>query len=668
MEPVIFRQWTNKKWSVLASLHKVIVIATLCVSYQMLAQEPDGTGTDTSRGRMIVELEEVETMGQGPASLEEVSLKPVLTITSTDIREGAATSHEDLLEYLPQVDIRQRGKHGTQADLCIQGGTFDQSMVLLNGINLSDPQTGHFQLNIPLDLVATDRIEVVTGSATRRFGTNAFAGAVNIVTEPVDSTFFNGSLKTGQHRYYKAGLKANMGGNHLSALASFSTSGSDGYRENTDFRNIHAYLHTAGGTGKLRAHLMAGVNARKFGANAFYTPSFPDQYEETRTGLTAVKLLYNQRRVQWDLDGYLRLNRDRFQLDRNDPQFYQNDHQTSTTGADAGARFSTVAGITHIGIRFRQEQIRSTSLGEPLNPGETITLDDSILLGYGHVRNQLNWNLNHTWEKGPVTLSGGLLLHLNSDLDGGPRIYPGADIRFRLPALVRMYASVNRSMRLPTFTDLYYQGPSNVGNPDLMPETATAYEAGVYRQDRHIHAGMNLFFRQGRDLIDWIWIEEDQIWHTLNLNRIDAFGSDFEVRYRAAGTDRRVFLLESAFFNYTYTQLSEISDELVSRYVLDNLRHKFNAGGSVLLLEHMVISARVTAQDRNGTYQAWDAASGQSIQKPYNPFVLLDLKLGYRLENFFFFTEATNLLNREYFDFGNIPQPGRWIMAGIEIR
>ncbi len=166
-------------------------------------QQPDpGTGIvtghqDTARTGIMVELEEVEATGDLPAELENVSLRPLILVTSSDISGAVASSPEDLLEYLPQLDIRQRGKHGIQADLSIQGGSFDQSMVLLNGINLSDPQTGHFQLNLPLDLQSITAMEVVTGSASRRLGTNAFTGAVNVVTQPADSTFFNAGIQAG---------------------------------------------------------------------------------------------------------------------------------------------------------------------------------------------------------------------------------------------------------------------------------------------------------------------------------------------------------------------------------------------------------------------------------------------------------------------------------------
>ncbi len=46
----------------------------------------------------------------------------------------------------------------------------------------------------------------------------------------------------------------------------------------------------------------------------------------------------------------------------------------------------------------------------------------------------------------------------------------------------------------------------------------------------------------------------------------------------------------------------------------------------------------------------------------------MDVKVMYTWKRFGILIEATNLLDRETFDIGNVIQPGRWIIAGIEIR
>jgi len=667
MEPIVFRRWSNKKWAVLASLHKVIIIGTLCFSNQILGQEVVTGRPDSSQTEIMVMLDEVEATGEWPADLEEATLKPLIQITAIDVSHAAATTPEDLLEYVPQVDIRQRGRHGTQADLTIQGGSFDQSMVLLNGINLSDPQTGHFQLNLPVDLHSISRIEVVTGSASRRFGTHAFTGAVNVVTDPIDSTYYNAGFRIGQHRLYRANLKTNFSGKYVSTLIGVNTSGSDGYRENTDFRTSHAFIHSTAGKEKFKTHVMVGLNSRAFGANAFYTPRFIHQYEETTTGLAALKMERNESRSTFTFNAYYRLNRDHFLLDRQNPQFYHNDHLTRVTGADLSGRLSSKAGVSHTGIHYRGENIRSTSLGEAYLPGEEIPFNDTITFTHGHLRNQFNWNLNHTYEWSRLMMTGGFMVHLNSDLDFRPRIFPGLDIRLRLPAEFRIYVSANQSMRLPTFTDLYYQGPSNIGNPHLVPEKATLYEMGCYRQARGFHMGLNAFFRQGRDLIDWIWMEDEK-WHTMNLTQVNAWGGDIRLKYHREQPLHTLLGIETGEFSYTFAHLTKITEQVNSRYILDNLRNKVVLGITLSMADMFLLSVKVNGQDRNGTYMAYDLESGLSHEQPYEPFVLMDVRITYSIGRLRLFVETTNLFDATYNDIGNVIQPGRWALAGFEIR
>ena len=665
--PIVFRKWSNKKWAVLASLHKVISIGTLCFSYGLLAQDKPAVDLDSTQKQVLVELDEVEVAEDLPAQLEDVSLKPLVLVTSREIEAAPATAPEDLLEYVPQLDIRQRGKHETQADLSIQAGSFDQSMVLLNGINISDPQSGHFHLNLPLDLHSVQQIEVVTGASARRFGSNAFSGAMNIVTEPADTSFLKAGFRYGQHAFYKGHFLGNLGAKNLSTQISLNTSASKGYRENTDFKTTHAYIHSATRPGKLRLHLMTGVNLRAFGANAFYSPRFINQYEETTTGLAALKLVQKSHRLTWTLSTSFRIGRDHFLLDRYNPFFYTNDHLTLVGGINLSAKISTSAGVTQSGLNYRREEIRSTSLGEPYEEEEWLSFNDTITFTHGHIRQQLNWNINHMYSIGVFSISGGVLVHLNSDEGYLPQAFPGVDLKWKLPGWFSIYSSVNQSMRLPSFTDLYYQGPSNVGNPLLTAERATTFELGIFRENKGIHFGVNGFYRQGRDMIDWVWMDDEK-WHTMNLTRIDATGGDFQVRYIRPQAIAKNFRVQTASFSYTFTHLSRVSHEVNSRYLLDNLKHKIVAAADFRLYERFFISFKSSYQDRNGSYLSYDVATGISSEQPYESFVLMDARLSCQLWRILFFVEATNVFDARYNDIGDVIQPGRWIMCGFEFR
>ncbi len=124
----------------------------------------------------------------------------------------------------------------------------------------------------------------------------------------------------------------------------------------------------------------------------------------------------------------------------------------------------------------------------------------------------------------------------------------------------------------------------------------------------------------------------------------------------------------SGEFSYSFTHLTRVTDQVISRYLLDNLRHKVVLGTSLSIARNILLSAKLTGQDRNGSYLAYNPDNGESVEQPFEPFLLMDLKLGYSFRRIHIFTEVTNLFDVSYNDIGNVIQPGRWIMAGFEIR
>ena len=75
----------------------------------------------------------------------KMELKIVNVISQREIQNAPVQSIEDLLEYAVNIDLRQRGIDGIQSDVSIRGGSFEQVLILLNGIKINDPQTGHTQ-------------------------------------------------------------------------------------------------------------------------------------------------------------------------------------------------------------------------------------------------------------------------------------------------------------------------------------------------------------------------------------------------------------------------------------------------------------------------------------------------------------------------------------------
>jgi iron complex outermembrane receptor protein len=201
-----------------------------------MAQEDSLTMSENS-----TEIEPVEVFGQrSPAVLSEVS-RTLTVINREDVEKSGVQNVIDLLEFISNADIRQRGIYGIQADASIRGGSFDHVMILVNGINVSDPQTGHLSLDIPVDHESVERIEILEGPAARVYGPGAFTGAMNIVTKKAGKKDLSASQVFGKYGYSRTMLNAGIKTGLLHNYLSMSHSTSDGYMENTDHRLQNLY-------------------------------------------------------------------------------------------------------------------------------------------------------------------------------------------------------------------------------------------------------------------------------------------------------------------------------------------------------------------------------------------------------------------------------------------
>lgn len=185
-----FSRWMRKGYAVFRSLGREVRIAVLSVVYSIVVV-PGAvwaqTSADTLRMREVDLEEVVVTAGRTPVGAQQVA-RMVTTLSRVEVERVPAQSISELLRVLPSADIRQRGPLGAQADISVRGGSFDQTLVLLNGINVSDPQTGHHHLNLPVDPESISRVEFLTGPAARAFGPNAFNGVINLITGPPSKT------------------------------------------------------------------------------------------------------------------------------------------------------------------------------------------------------------------------------------------------------------------------------------------------------------------------------------------------------------------------------------------------------------------------------------------------------------------------------------------------
>ena len=258
------------------------------------------------------------------------------------IETSPARSLQEILSFVPGVDVRQRGVGGVQADIGIRGGSFEQTLMLLNGIKLSDPQTGHHMMNIPVPLMHVDRIEVLKGPASRIFGQNAYAGAVNVITRLSDQRSLSLEGYAGDFGMKGIHLAGSVPIGKYKQNLAISHDNSDGHWYNSDYRVTNLFYE--GGLDLNPKNSIRGMLAytdRTFGANGFYTSAFPDQWESIQTTLASLSHTFEEENFTLNTRAYWRQNVDEFRLKRFEPAFFQNNHTTDVIALEANGTWKT---------------------------------------------------------------------------------------------------------------------------------------------------------------------------------------------------------------------------------------------------------------------------------------------------------------------------------------
>ena len=586
------------------------------------------------------------------SSARIVTLMDSVTIASTP-----AETVNDLLKYAMGVDVRQRGAMGMQTDISIRGGTYNQVAVLLDGINITDPQTGHNSFDFPVNLCDIERIEVLEGPAARVYGTSSLLGAVNIVTRKAGEKGIAASLEGGSFLSFGATASADL--KYDSGFGSISAGyqRSDGFSHNaagglnSDYGAFKAFGHGTHDSGRRNLSGQAGVSNKDFGSSTFYSAAFDDQFEHTLKTFAAIKsegkgLLHFSPALYWNH------GEDRFELFRHAPEKYPfNYHKTDVAGVNLNFRIESRLGQTAFSAEARHERIVSTNLGERRAQPQGVYV-------CGLSRTAVNLFLEHHVEVGRLSASAGLTTVYNTGNREGIRLFPGIDANFRVSDAVRLYASYNTSYRMPTFTELYYSVGGHLADPNLKAEKLRALEGGVKFLGRGIRAFASVYYNRGYDLIDWIKdisAGDDAPWMSVNHTRLNTFGQEVSLRMGLPELmGKPGFFFRSVNLGYSHqTQDKPLEAHLRSIYSMEYIRHKIVVQADFRFWENLALDL---------SWRYVDRSTGSDLLTPYN---LLDAKLSYDFPQVNLYLRVNNLLNRTWYDFGDIPQPGIWLMAGV---
>ncbi|WP_270090376.1 TonB-dependent receptor plug domain-containing protein [Sphingobacterium sp. SYP-B4668] len=566
-------------------------------------------------------------------------------ITSEDIQKLPGSSLNEILQFANGVDIRQRGPFGSQADISIDGGSFEQTILLLNGVKMADPQTAHHALNLPIPIDAIERIEIIRGPASRIYGINSLTGAINIVTKKTTEnslqahayigSSFQGNEEKANRKYYGAG--GQIGGtwyrekhNHLFA---YNYQKSSGQRYNTASENNKLYYqgeYVPDSANQL--NWAAGYIDNKFGANGFYAaPGDVESEEKVETVFAMISSKHQLTpRLAFSPRISNRYNEDDYRYYRHDFSKARSIHFNNAFSMELNGVYQTSFGDFGIGFESRWEKINSSNIGrhERNNQG-----------AYAEFKTEQVQNL---------MINIGTYINYNSDY--GWQLFPGIDLGYDVAPKWKLVFNAGSSQRIPSFTDLYLQQTGNIGNPSLLSEQAYQVESGVKYIDNNLIAQVGYFYRSIHDFIDWTRPEETVPYQPFNLGKNNVNGINTSLQYRIGDRQDINRYSINIGYNYLHPSTKKADQQIDSKYAIESLRHQ--------------AIANLTFQHRD-----WSITTANRFQEriSYRAYFLSDIKLAYQLRNIHLYMDAQNIFDVSYIESGAVPMPGRWYSIGVKL-
>lgn len=601
------------------------------------------THINAQENKSEIELDQVELISSPRIEIKNTDNSiSVLTISREEIQKSTATNVSDLLQQIAGIDIRRRGAEGMQADLYIRGGSFDQTLLLIDGIKVEDPQTGHHTMNMTLPLEVIERIEITKGSAGRIYGQNAFTGAINIITKQNIENNLNVELTGGSFDQKRGSLTAQRKLENSDILFNYSRKESEGYRYNTDFKNDEFFVKSNFKIKNQNISAIGAFNERKFGANGFYaSPAAIDQYEETQASIIGLSTTYKKNELIIKPKLYWKRNQDMYVYLRQDPSVYRNLHISDKVGVEVNASTPNSLGNLGIGFDLSKVSLSSNNLGNRNRTMFNMFIEQQI-----------------KFQNDKIDFTPGVAISYFSDVStrlnyqsnffNNLFFYPGIDFGYRFNKNLKIYSNVGYTYRMPTYTDLFYSSPTTLGNENLKLEKALTKEFGLKYLKNNFNLSMSLYQRDASDIIDYVKNDEADPWQASNIREIITNGFELNMGYKFY---LGAFRPQSINIGY-----SNINDDLLetdftfSRYALNSLKNQITA--TYMFQVRDFISSTLTFKN--------------SKRLNDESYTVIDFRTSYMYDKFTISVILNNILDAEYSETNLVPMPGFNSLIGIK--
>lgn len=542
-------------------------------------------------------------------------------VLETPPTAGVFSQAEDYLRTDSSVFVEQRGAGGSQADISIRGTSFEQTLVLLNGLRIDDAETSHNNMDLPVPLDAMRSIDVLHGAGSTLYGTDAIGGVIDFVTaEPTDTSLL---VRAGGGNYGTNEQEAmgSVAGRRCSEMIAGERDASSGFMYDRDYRDEEASSESRCKSRPGVTDVLFAGDDRAFGANQFYG-DYPS-WERTKGWFASIRQELGPRMET--AFGYRR-HTDEYILFRDDPAVYENNHIDTSW---EGALRRNDAVVKHVklfyGLEGDGDGIHSTNLGVHARNW-----------GSGYVDAEMGWDR--------FSLSAGVRQEV---ISGGYKVTsPMLGAGYHLTSRLKLRGEAGYGFRLPTYLDLYYSDPTTVGNAALKPESAWNFEGGAdWFPTSHLAVSSTVFYSRQRNAIDYVRADASEPWMATNLSGLHFTGVENSATWQPDGQNQ----LRASWTLLAGAQqaLQGMQSEYVFNYPVNNA----SVDAMHVWKQGVAVQTRlgVTERYHQNPYAVWDVAVryGHGHVRPY--------------------ARVTNVTNTGYQEVLDVQMPGRTVVAGVEI-
>ena len=550
-----------------------------------------------------------------------------VTVLDTAAQPLLLNNPTDFLRQDTALNLQARGGNGVQTDLSIRGTTFEQSLVLLNGLRINDPETGHLNLDISVPLEAISRIDVLHGSGSTFYGSDALGGAVNLITSQPTLTSIATKVGFGNFGSEEQHLRASFATKPFTEQLTGSRDTSDGFIPDRDYHSLAAasesWLNLKPDAPNYTTDILLATSDRPYGANQFYGP-YPS-WERTKGWVGLIQQQLGQRTAA--SFGYRR-HTDLFVLFVDQPAIYENNHiTTSYEGAVRRVDNPTTNTTLSYGLEADGDSIHSTNLGQ-------------------HARNQGAGYANLFWAPNRFSVSIGAREAVLSS--NGSVFSPSFAVAYTATKSLRLRGSIGHGFRIPTYVDLYYSDPTTIGNPNLQPESSWSYDAGFdWNPGGRISLTATGYRLQEKNTIDYSKYSLSAPWQATNVQNFHLTGAEAALRIRLTNT-------QQLQLSYAAAQAGPPPPGLISEYAFN-----YAAQNAALLWSGTLPTTPLSQISAHAQL----AVVQRTTQSPYP---LFDISLARNTGHLRPYLRLLNLTNTSYQEIPGVPLQGRTIMGGAE--